>query len=206
MHNAHRPFQCQQCEAAFYDPKVLRNHTARVHTSLGQKKLKQKENQLAEALSRNAISFQREKRIEFAHLGGTYARIDFFIETSNGTVICLENDESAHKDRFVSCELKRMLDVASAFKMIDASKSVHWIRFNCDAFSIDGLRYKMSLLDRYAALCKHIANVQQHGSSDFSVTYMFYDCGYTNNQLVLDLFDDLNFDENFKKFVRVIGP
>ena len=65
-------------------------------------------------------------------------RIDFLFK-SPIQVVALEVDEFGHKDYDLRCELLRMAEAFHGF----GGRPVHWIRYNPDAFKIDGVTRKM---------------------------------------------------------------
>jgi hypothetical protein len=160
-------------------------HTKRHHTLEGQQRQKTKEQALANFLTAQTIEFRREHGVDFSCLGRTSARVDFLLplkhtNTNTAFLVCLENDEGQHKDRMVSCELRRMTDVAGAFMLDGNSLPVVWIRFNCDSFQVDGQKVKVLKKDKFKVLGKFLQDLQgtKEPPPQFSVHYFSTTSGF----------------------------
>jgi len=70
-------------------------------------------------------------------------RVDFAFKLPVQAVI-KEVDEFGHKHYDLRCELLRMAEVTHGY----GARPVHWIRYNPDAFKIDGVTRKMTRLER----------------------------------------------------------
>ena len=99
-------------------------------------------------------------------------RPDFVWETATGVVI-LEVDEGQHADYPLRCELARMLAVTVGKKGLP----VHWLRFNPDAFHVDGSLVKASSTHRYDVLKARLMTALASPDYDhlFNIEYLFYD-------------------------------
>ena len=119
---------------------------------------------------------------------GNY-RPDFLYEWDEGALV-LEYDEQMHKDRIKRCELVRQAEVSMGF----GGKPTVWVRFNPDAFKVNGATLTTTKKQREAVLLetleKHIGNanydylmqvvyicydkgVSQSGDSDYVQTFQF---------------------------------
>ena len=202
-HSGEKPYACTECISSFTQSGNFKRHMSNYHTLEGQQKKKKKEEKLAKFLTDNQYPFQREHRIEFQCMGGTYCRVDFLLQMHTHTrqqfIVCLENDEGAHKDRPTSCEIKRMMDVSTACMLEGNSIPIVWIRFNCDTFCIDDTIQKVNMNDRYKHLQRLIQTLESTTSfNPLTVYYMFYDYSITHG---LDILVDPDYDESLKKCV-----
>ena len=89
----------------------------------------------------------------------------------NDRVVCLEVDEGQHSHYDVSCEAGRMVNIA-AEHVKRSSLPLHFVRFNPDAYTVDGKASpRLTLQKRHFAMLRAIhAPVQS-----FAVTYLFCD-------------------------------
>jgi hypothetical protein len=148
--------------------------------------------------------FKREHRIHFDCLGGVnkYANIDFVFTTQGGGIIYLEVDENQHKcgyDAQLSCDMKRMNNVmASLVFEGHADKSVKWLRYNPDAWRIDGELQRMPKDDREQAV---ITELEKKLDSSLSIHYLYYNTLDGN----LEVLDNEEFHLQFKE-VASHGP
>ena len=76
-----------------------------------------------------------------------------------------------HEAYTPDCELTRMLNITQAYQ-----KPCHFIRFNPDAFKIDGITSRVPIAARHAALCRQFrAAIDHTPMAILVVTHMFYD-------------------------------
>ena len=125
--------------------------------------------------------FKREKRIDFrcadVQSSTAYARIDFVVSTSGG-IVFLEVDEGQHLygyDALVSCDMKRMSHVMEslAVELGDALPSIYWLRYNPDAYHVDGDLVRVPKADREQRLLDWLRAFES--SSPLGIGYAFYD-------------------------------
>lgn len=158
-----------------------------------------KEQQIAKCLDSEKIHHRREHQIIFdcENNRGRHARIDFVVDPP-GRIIFLECDEYQHVDYGVSCDVRRMTEVQETLAMGGNSMPIVWIRYNPDAFSVDGIRQKVPMKVRHAAL---VAKLSEFSVADnlppMSVHYMFYDT--VNGQP--EIFNDPSYADTFKELV-----
>ena len=141
--------------------------------------------------------FQREVHINYRCLSDIekkYARLDFLVETSAKRII-VEVDERQHKDTSYSiqCDISRMTYVQAAIALDKNTRPTLWIRFNPNAFQIDGKTVRVSRQRRYDMLYEYIQNPKYVG-----VVYMYYDVD-TNG--VVCITKDNAFTTSFKKMI-----
>jgi hypothetical protein len=98
-------------------------------------------------------------------------RVDFTSEMLTGVVL-FEYDEQMHSDRVLRCELLRQAEVALGF----GGLPVYWIRFNPDAFKVDGVTRVTKLAERNDVLLKQLQHALNNIDYDhhFTVTYICY--------------------------------
>lgn len=102
---------------------------------------------------------------------GVY-RVDFVFERDEG-VLLLEYDEQMHSDRDRRCELVRQANCSLGY----GGRPVHWIRFNPDAFKIDGKTRVTTRKERETKLLKLIQSAVEQADYDHFITvdYVCYD-------------------------------
>lgn len=101
-------------------------------------------------------------------------RVDFEFEHALGVVL-LEYDEQMHADRNLRCELVRQAEVALGY----GGFPVHWIRFNPDAFKVDGVTRVTKREERENELLKQLQQALAHADYEHPiiVTYICYNQG-----------------------------
>ena len=108
-----------------------------------------------QVLDAAGILYQREVRIDFSCFTShkKFARLDFVCEQKDRRVI-LEVDERQHADQSYSigCDVSRMLDVVAALVCEDNTRPTLWLRFNPNAYKVDGVRAYTSRKERYRRL------------------------------------------------------
>ena len=126
----------------------------------------------ARFLTESGITFEREVVVNFCgEAERRHAPVDFTIYQEWSTDI-VECDEDQHSHYTIGCDAGRMLNVfAEILKRGDRAGKLRFIRFNPDAYSLDGEKPKTLQRDRQAALLLVLNTPQQQ----FSVTYLFYD-------------------------------
>jgi hypothetical protein len=99
-------------------------------------------------------------------------RPDFVYEWNEG-VLVLEYDEQMHSDRPKQCELDRMEKVTLGY----GNRPVFWIRYNPDAFKVDGKTLTTTRKMREEILLKILQDTIGHADYDhfMTVCYLFYD-------------------------------
>ena len=125
--------------------------------------------------------FKREKRIDFkcanVQTTAANARIDFVVATPGGLVF-LEVDEQQHLygyDALVSCDMKRMAHTMETLfvELGDALPHIYWLRYNPDAYRVDGDLVRVPKADREARLMSWLE--QFEAAAPLQIGYAFYD-------------------------------
>lgn len=106
-------------------------------------------------------------------------RVDFTFETPSGVVL-LECDEKQHSEYVKRCELVRQAEVALGY----GGLPVHWIRYNPDAFKINGTTRVTKQKERKSTLLRHLqlALTRPDYEHFITVTYICYDNPGTTNE------------------------
>lgn len=148
------------------------------------KRSKKEEEAVAKVLNDAGIIYQREVQIHYGCNMNTkkqFARLDFVIEGPQRRVI-LEVDERQHQDTTynIECDLSRMMYVMSAISLDDNDRPTFWIRFNPNAFKVDGKTKRVPKKIRYTRLIDLIRG------TDVGVVYMYYDVSGGNPCITQD--------------------
>ena len=98
-------------------------------------------------------------------------RVDFEFQHDIGVVL-LEYDEQMHADRVLRCELVRQAEVALGY----GGLPVHWIRFNPDAFKVDGVTRVTKRSEREKELLNQLQQALSHADYQhpITITYLCY--------------------------------
>lgn len=105
-------------------------------------------------------------------------RVDFTFEMPSGVVL-LECDEKQHSEYVKRCELVRQAEVALGY----GGLPVHWVRYNPDAFKINGATRVTKREERESTLLRHLqlALTRPDYEHFITVTYICYDNPETTN-------------------------
>ena len=106
-----------------------------------------------------------------------------------------ETDEVQHKGYPVACEVRRMTDVVAAIRCSGDTRKILWVRFNPDAFFVDGRRCKVLRKDKMVRLVEFLRTSKP--IKDVEIAYLFYDT--TNGKP--EIFAHKDYDESVKKLV-----
>ena len=115
----------------------LKQHIERNHSERGILRRKLREERVAKFLTASGITFDRELLVQFCGVGTRQcARVDFVVHKPD-RIVAIECDEDSHKAYTVLCDVTRMLDIAAQHALRSALP-LHFVRFNPDAYSVDG--------------------------------------------------------------------
>jgi len=171
-HSGDKPYACKVDGCGYYctQSSNLKKHTLSHHTERGIQRQKKREEQVARFLTEAGVAFERETSVSFCgEANKKCARIDFTIYY-NDRVVCLEVDEFQHTQYGIGCDVGRMLNVAAEhFKRNPLP--LHFIRYNPDAWTVNGTKQKATMIQRHHTLLREILTPL----SSFAVTYVFYD-------------------------------
>jgi hypothetical protein len=172
MHNNIRLYVCtdENCDARFIQAPHLKAHFERNHSERGVQRRKRKEERLFKFLQSSGYAPDRETVVQFCGIGSKkLARLDFTIYKAD-RVIVVECDEHGHSHEPVLCEVTRMLDVAAQHRM-KSELPLHFIRFNPDAFTVDGWAPKPRMAERHKEL---LLAIEEPVSAPLAITYICY--------------------------------
>jgi hypothetical protein len=172
VHNNNRPFVCtaEGCEARYVKSNDLKEHIERNHTERAHQRRKKREERLYKFLTSVGYSPDRETVVQFCGQGSKkLARIDFLIYKAD-RVVAIECDEHEHRSEAVLCEVTRMLDVAAQHRLT-SDLPLHFIRFNPDAYSVDGRPQKPKMAERHKEL---LLAIEEPLAAPLAITYICY--------------------------------
>ena len=126
--------------------------------------------------------FKREKKIDFSCVDSedTWCFIDFVIGVHGGFLF-LEVDENQHQFGYngkLSCDMKRMNKVMTSliFESWMCMPPMYWLRYNPNAWHIDGELQHVLKVDREAWLQAFVARAITDGlHMPLQVGYAYYD-------------------------------
>jgi hypothetical protein len=186
-HTNEKPFVCPHkgCGERFKLPHHLKYHINSWHTPEGQQRKKKQEERVARALTAAKIPFKREHHIDFTCLddvGRDFARIDFVL-TLRTAVVFLEVDEGQHKSGMgaAGCDTPRMMAISRALALEGNTLPIIQVRYNPDAFRVDGKQVKLTKTKRETRLIElltsedSVLRAQETLDRPLSVLYMYFD-------------------------------
>jgi len=150
-------------------------HKRRQHTGHFNQIMKKKETRVFDYLTMAGFCFEREVYISYQcfDTNKSYSRIDAVFEfPSRNLRVLLEIDETQHDGYGVACDVRRMNDTALAIRLAGIDANILWVRFNPDAYSIDGDRVRTPWADRVATLVDILNTFQP--SKPMEIMYMYY--------------------------------
>jgi hypothetical protein len=207
IHNNERPYNCDfpNCQYTSNTSSHLTKHKKCMHTEEGQRRQKKSENFTFSYLEKY-IEIKREHQVDFSCNGGTFCRLDGLSLHKNkkgqAFIIAHENDEDQHKGYIISCDTRRMTEVRSVFLQDGNDIPLVFIRYNPDAFRIDGDLQKIKKKDRlkrYVELVKELEESEEDMML-LTIYYMYYDL----NGYKLKIFYDPDYPRKLKGNVKII--
>ena len=207
-HTGEKPYTCLECDYACAQSAHLASHVACWHTEEGRKRKKKKEEQVAKHLVAAGYtectslgdaappegSFVREKHLDFQcqdTRSCSFARIDFVIGVRGG-VVFLEVDEDQHACYGVACDCSRMASVHETTVLHSDPQPVVFVRYNPDAYRVDGELQTILKKDRMARLVEFLKEIEvKPGEVYMQIYYMYYDRSECND------LPDVCYDEGF---------
>ena len=152
------------------------------------------------------MEIKREHQVNFSCNGGTFCRLDGLSLHKNkkgqAFIIAHENDENQHEGYPISCDARRMTEVRSVFTQDGNEMPLVFIRYNPDAFRIDGELQKIKKKDRlkrYVELVKELENSYEE-MMPLTIYYLYYNVNGDN----LEIFYDPDYPEELKGNVKII--
>ncbi len=211
-HTGEKPFECtfEGCDYRCAWSSNLETHHERNHTKEGQARRKKEEQRVCRALVRKAGyvectqlgdaapppgHFVREKHIDFRCVGdvdGKCAYIDFVINPGTGLpLVFLEVDEDQHRYGYgeAGCDMRRMAKVMETLALsgFDGGGGVLWLRYNPNAFQVDGVTQDARTMAEYtkkereAWLVRRLKALHNEPSPRMAIEYAYYDVDTTQS-------------------------
>jgi hypothetical protein len=173
------------------------------YTEAGKLRMKIREDAMSKFLSSQGFdAIKREHQVDMRCVvagDNKYYRIDFVIHY-RGIIFCIECDEHGHKDYILACETARMNNIMTSWLQEEHTlPPVVFIRFNPDAFTVDGVRQKVSPEDRCDALARQIENFVPRPGQILTILYMFYTSCTIDGAPVAEIMFDPDFDQALKE-------
>ena len=202
-HTGERPFVCPfpMCDASFSQKGNLDSHHKAMHSEEGQQRKKQAEERVAQALDVAGLIYKREHHVSFSCWGDSFARTDFLLDRRGG-ILLTEVDEGQHGWNGLLCEVARMTKMHTAFALEGNTLPIGIIRFNPDAFRVDGQLCRVSTIDRLAKLVDVVRQWKFGPEGSLQIQYMYYDCHTVEGSLKLDIWNDSAYNKDAMKCCR----
>jgi hypothetical protein len=176
--------------------RAVKIHHDAIHTEQGQQRHKRKEERISKLLQQHNILFKREHRIELNCLSGTYARVDFVMLIGGGVLI-LEVDEDQHAAYGIPCEISRMTKLYESLLLGGNTLPVGIIRYNPDAYTVNGVKISRQQKEREAKLLSTIR--AWSFDNPLILQYMYYDAVSDVSGTRLLTWDDPSYCQMLKK-------
>ena len=150
---------------------------------------KKKELDVYTALADAGIQFEYQKYLPFRGCGlgseSAHCFVDFAILTAWG-VLLLECDEQQHSAYPASCDVRRDFDMCASVALGSQQKVVV-LRYNPDAYHVNGVTRRISKKDRHAKLVSTIEAFEEDPclSLGFARFFLFYDAATDDATLPL---------------------
>lgn len=192
-HTGIKPYKCKEvnCGYSGTTSSGLKSHWLHNHSKEGIQKRKKQEERINRCLLEAGYSdfdeggdfhpplkhFKREHFINFQCIddkSGKNANIDFVIGV-NGGLVMLEVDEYQHKYEGYSCDLSRMAKVHETLTLAGSDIPIFWIRYNPNAFRVDGVSQKCKKVDRERWLIDFLSKLDLREFPQMTICYKYYD-------------------------------
>jgi hypothetical protein len=142
---------------------------------------KRKELDVFAALQEAEVEFEYQRHIPFKGCGlgseTSCAYLDFLIHKPWGAIV-LENDEFQHRSPAYdpSCDVRRDFDICASVALGSAQKLV-FLRYNSDAFKVDGITRFVAKKTRLKTLVDliHVWDKDPAPELGFARFFMYYD-------------------------------
>jgi hypothetical protein len=177
LHAGEMLCKCEECGEAFRTCAArmthmkLRKHFFLVDDMVGHLK---DEVRIAAVLKGAKMPFNWHTEVGIE--GGKWRTVDFTL-TSKHHIVCVEVDDGGgHKSRRQKAELERMEAIANAMHdRPPAGRPVTFIRYNADAYTVDGVERTTPRAKREARLVKAIRDARKYHEERLTIVYMYYD-------------------------------
>jgi hypothetical protein len=176
-------------------------HVKTVHAKEHMRRLKLKEGAIEDLLILHGYDFKRQHYVNFkcAVSEETWAVCDAVLLFRN-TVVILEVDEDQHAAYGISCDVKRMGLTVESLRVGGNTQRIAFIRYNPDAFTVDGITKRTYRQERHDALISLLRELETEpdapGAEDVRTYYLFYD----TTEGVPDIFNAVNADDGSAEY------
>ena len=178
IHTGEKPYECTQCEYVTSEIGNMSRHVRAMHSKHYKRIMKKKENRVCTYLTTAGFCLEREIHVAYScfDTDKSFSRIDAVLEYPGRDLrVLLEVDETQHDGYTIACDVRRMNDTALAIRLAGTDASLLWVRFNPDAYSVDGERVRTPWVDRAAALATLLRTFEPRESGAMEIVYMYYD-------------------------------
>jgi hypothetical protein len=208
-HTGEKPHACdfEGCDYRCALSGALKIHKFYYHTEEGNATRHRDEEIVKKVLVENGFDFKREHQVDLrcALPGATHARGDFVLVFGD-TVVFLEVDEDQHKSYGVSCDVRRMADIAASLRIEGNTMRIVFLRYNPHGFEVAGRTKHTKRVTRHARLVSVLSDLQKESpgagaESDVRVFYLFYDTDSKGNPAI---FADDEYDAQAKLWLAKV--
>ena len=187
----------------FAGARSLMGHMRSAHSENPKARTKQKELAVHTLLTEAGVQFEYQLHMPFASCElaseTKCAYVDFAIATEWGYVL-LEVDEEQHrgKDKDPSCDVRRDFDIAAS-TALGSGQPLVVLRYNPDAFKVNGATRTVSSKERQAKLLETLSALEE--PREFRRLFMYYDRDADDDVLPLVAKE---WDETARRFSHVV--
>lgn len=202
IHTNEKPFVCDECGAAYAQKTNLNGHVRRAHGTKAISYVKKREEEVVRLLDAEGIPYRREVVVSYSSIERAgWARLDFIIWPKDETkTMVLEVDEHQHTAYPVGYDPERLARVARVRVAAGETKPLVVVRYNPDAYRVDGMRRALHAPKRREALVRTLRTLRDAPTEGaLSVHYLFY----TTEQGRLAVLDHPEFPKEMAELCHV---
>jgi hypothetical protein len=206
IHTGEKPHAClvDGCGYATIQKVNLQKHAYYYHTAEGNAARHREEEVVKRVLLESGFDFKREHQVDIgcALPGSTFARGDFILQFGN-TIVFLEVDEDQHKSYGVSCDVRRMADIAASLRIEGNTMRIAFVRYNPHGFKVEGKTKVTKRETRHHCLVAVLSELQRDSrkpaEADIRTFYLFYDLDSAG---LPSIFADEGYDPSAKEWLE----